>query len=80
MAGGCVSLALAARLSLPRLQQAEDHKTRNLCRCTSCRRQTSLITGTIFASTKVPLRTWFRAMYPPDAEKGGIASLELASV
>ena len=45
-------------------------KTRNLYQCTSCRRQTSLIAGTIFASTKVPLRTWFRAMYPPDAEQG----------
>src|SRR5512132_3498443 len=38
-------------------------KTLNLYQCTSCRRQTSLIAGTIFASTKVPLRTWFRAMY-----------------
>jgi len=25
--------------------------------------QTSPIAGTIFASTKLPLRTWFRAMY-----------------
>ena len=45
-------------------------KTRNLYQCPSCRRQTSLIAGTIFASTKVPLRTRFRAMYPPDAEQG----------
>ena len=28
-------------------------KTRTLYQCTSCRRQTSLIAGTIFASTKV---------------------------
>ena len=45
--------------------------------CTSCRRQTSLIAGTIFASTKVPLRTWFRAMYHLTQSKGGISSLEL---
>lgn len=52
-------------------------KTRNLYQCTSCRRQTSLIAGTIFASTKVPLRTWFRAMYHLTQSKGGISSLEL---
>jgi transposase-like protein len=52
-------------------------KTRGLYQCTSCRRQTSLIAGTIFASTKVPLRTWFRAMYQLTQSKGGISSLEL---
>ncbi len=58
----------------------QDHcviKTRALYQCTSCRRQTSLIAGTIFASTKVPLRTWFRAMYHLTQRKGGISSLEL---
>ena len=53
-------------------------KTRNLYQCTSCRRQTSLIAGTI-RLTKVPVRTRFRAMYPPDAERGRYP-LELASV
>src|SRR5215813_11500592 len=38
-------------------------KTRALYQCTACRRQTSVIAGTIFAATKVPLCTWFRAMY-----------------
>lgn len=53
-------------------------QTRALCQCTACRRQTSLTAGTIFASTKVPLRTWFRAMYHLTQSKGGISSLELA--
>ena len=48
-------------------------KTRGLYQCTSCRRQTSLIAGTIFASTKVPLRSWFRAMYQLTQSKGGIS-------
>jgi transposase-like protein len=52
-------------------------KTRALYQCTSCRHQTSVIAGTIFASTKVPLRTWFRAMYQLTQSKGGISSLEL---
>src|ERR1700740_3480248 len=37
-------------------------KTRALYQCTACRRQTSLIAGTIFAATKVPLGTWFRVL------------------
>lgn len=52
-------------------------KTRALYQCSGCRRQTSLIAGTIFASTKAPLRTWFRAMYHMTQSKGGISSIEL---
>ena len=33
------------------------------CGGRACRRQTSPIAGTIFASTHLPLRLWFRAMY-----------------
>lgn len=52
-------------------------QTRGLYQCSSCRKQTSLIAGTIFASTKVPLRTWFRAMYHLTQSKGGMSSIEL---
>src|SRR6201991_1396926 len=52
-------------------------KTRALYQCTACRRQTSVIAGTIFAATKVPLCTWFRAMYHLTKSKGGISSIEL---
>src|SRR5260370_8534159 len=52
-------------------------KTRALYQCTACRRQTSLIAGTIFAATKVPLCIWFRAMYHLTQTKGGISSIEL---
>jgi transposase-like protein len=53
-------------------------RTRALYQCTTCRRQTSLTAGTIFAATKVPLRTWFRAMYHVTQSKQGISSIELA--
>jgi predicted RNA-binding Zn-ribbon protein involved in translation (DUF1610 family) len=52
--------------------------TRNLYQCSACGRQTSLIAGSIFAATKVPLRTWFRAMYHLTQSKQGISSVELA--
>src|SRR6516165_5787928 len=53
-------------------------KTRALYQCSTCRRQTSVIAGTIFAATKVPLCTWFRAMYHLTQSKGGISSIELS--
>ena len=51
--------------------------TRRLFQCSTCRRQTSLTAGTIFASPHVPLRLWFRAMYHLTQSKQGISSIEL---
>ena len=31
--------------------------------CNACREQTTLTSGTIFHSTKLPLQKWFQAMY-----------------
>ena len=52
-------------------------KTRDLFQCSACRHQTSPIAGTIFASTKLPLRIWFRALYHMTQTKQGISSIEL---
>ncbi len=35
---------------------------RSLYQCNACRKQTSVKAGTIFASSKLPLRLWFKAM------------------
>src|ERR1700679_985394 len=51
--------------------------SRGLLQCSGCRRQTSPIAGTIFASTHLPLRLWFRAMYHVTQSKQGISSIEL---
>ena len=50
---------------------------RGLYQCNACRTQTSLIAGTIFASTKLPLTIWFSAMYHLTQTKQGISSIEL---
>ena len=50
---------------------------RALIQCNGCRTQTSLTAGTIFANTKLPLATWFRAMYLLTQSKQGISSVEL---
>ena len=52
-------------------------RSRQLFQCSACRRQTSLTAGTIFAATKVPLRTWFRAIHHVTQTKQGISSIEL---
>jgi len=51
--------------------------TNNLYQCYHCHRQTSLTSGTIFADTKLPLTTWFLAMFLVTQTKNGISALEL---
>jgi transposase-like protein len=50
---------------------------RRLFQCNACRRQTSVKAGTIFASSKLPLRLWFKAIYLVTQSKRGISSIEL---
>lgn len=53
-------------------------KTRKLYQCSTCKRQISLISGTIFEATKLQLTTWFLAIYLITQSKDGISSLNLA--
>jgi transposase-like protein len=48
-----------------------------LYQCNACRKQTSVTAGTIYASSKLPLRLWFKAMYLMTQSKKGISSIEL---
>ncbi len=52
-------------------------ETRALFQCAACRHQTSLLSGTIFASSKLPLTTWFLAIYFVSQSKEGIPALKL---
>lgn len=45
--------------------------------CQSCRSQTTLTSGTIFHSTKLPLTKWFQAMYFLTQAKNNVSALEL---
>lgn len=51
--------------------------TRNLYQCTICKHQSSLISGTIFESSKLPLTTWFLAIYFITQSKDGLSGLHL---
>ena len=45
--------------------------------CRSCRKQVTLTEGTIFHSTKLPLRKWFQAMFFDSQSKNNISALEI---
>lgn len=45
--------------------------------CCACRHQTTLVSGTLFEGTKLPLTTWFVAMYLLTATKTNLSALEL---
>jgi len=50
---------------------------RRLFQCNACRKQTSVKAGTIFASSKLSLRVWFKTIYLVTQSKKGISSIEL---
>ena len=45
--------------------------------CAACRHQCSVISGTIFESTKLPLTSWFLAMHLLTQAKNNVSALEL---
>jgi transposase-like protein len=69
------------RVRVSRLRRREHcivkRGTRSLYQCNACRKQTSVKAGTILASSKLPLRFWFKAMYLMTQSKKGISSIEL---
>lgn len=53
-------------------------ESRKVYQCNRCHTQRSVISNTIFASTKLPLKIWFLAIYFITQSKDGISSLKLA--
>lgn len=50
---------------------------RQYFQCSACRHQCSLVSGTIFESSKLPLTTWFLAMHLMTQAKNNVSALEL---
>jgi transposase-like protein len=53
---------------------------RGLFLCRTCKRQTSIISGTLFHGSHKPLRTWFLAMWFVTSQKHGASALGLKRV
>ena len=52
-------------------------KSRHVYQCYRCHHQTSLTAGTIYDSTRLPLKTWFLAMFILIQSNNGISTMEL---
>lgn len=50
---------------------------RRVWRCFSCRKQFSVLTGTVFQGTKVSLRTWVLVIFEMCASKNGVSAREI---
>ena len=50
---------------------------RKAFQCNRCKKQVRLTAGTVFQDTKLPLTTWFSAIYHLGQSKGGVSSVEL---
>jgi hypothetical protein len=53
-------------------------RARKVFQCNRCKKQVSLRADTVFQDSKLPLTTWFWALYHLTQSKGGISSIELA--
>ncbi len=67
-------------VTCPHCDSVNPYKTNRgyKCRNIECQKKFSAITGTIFENTKMPLRTWFAAIYLCSNHKKGISSLQLS--
>jgi hypothetical protein len=52
--------------------------TRRLIECAKCKHQSSIIAGTIFHKTRIPLLNWFWMIFLVARDKGGASALRLA--
>jgi transposase-like protein len=55
-----------------------DLKRKGIYRCAQCRKNFSILVGTIFENSKLPLRVWFGAIWLLTNHPKGIASTTLA--
>ena len=53
---------------------------RRLYECACCHRQTSIIAGTVFHGSRVPLHKWFWALNWVGSDKGSISALRLSKL
>lgn len=67
-------------ITCPHCEAVNPYKTKQgyKCKNVECQKKFTAIVGTVFESTKLPLRTWFGAFYLCANHKKGISSLQLS--
>ena len=58
-------------------RRAVAQSERRVWRCNPCKKQFSVLTGTIMHATKIPVRTWLMVMFEMCASKNGVAAREI---
>jgi transposase-like protein len=62
---------------LSRATRTGSHSQRRVWKCSKCRKQFSVTTGTIFHGSKVSLQTWLFVFFEMCANKNGLAAREV---
>jgi len=76
-----IRVAMAGRFCCPNCTNGRAWRSsRGLWLCSGCRRQVSVLAGTVFQDTHLPMRTWFRAMWCITSQKNGMSALGLQRV
>ena len=60
-----------------RLTKAGKVSYRRLWKCAGCKKQFSVLVGTIFHRSHVPLSKWLMALYMMSESKNGVAAFEI---
>jgi transposase-like protein len=63
--------------SSTRATRTGSRSQRRVWKCRDCRKQFSVLTGTIFHGTKISLRTWLFVIFEMCASKNGVAAREI---
>ncbi len=54
--------------------------SRGVFQCSGCHKHTSVTAGTLFHSTKLPLKKWYWEIYLVGSDKGGVSALRLSKL
>ncbi len=62
----------------PRKTRTGNTSDRRVWKCGACRKQFSVLVGTIFEDSRIPLSKWLLAIHEMCADKNGVSALELS--
>lgn len=65
-------------VNIERKTSAGKKTFRRVWKCQDCKKQFSVLVGTVFENSKIPLSKWLLALHELNADKNGISSCELS--
>ncbi len=68
---------VARSTGMPKADGKRTQSVRRVWKCAKCRKQFSVLTGTIFHGTKISIQTWLMVMVQMSSAKNGISAREI---